>query len=281
MEFLYLGHHRDDIYTLLAKEELMYQWVERTRIPLLVTAEVSRPAITIAEREDIHDIRFQECSRDGIDFTRRLGGGSVIWLDGGMLVYFVVIPVPPSSYTDFMKFQFHQALGRKIAIAIKELGAKSVYVGEKFSIALGKGPTHVVSGNTVILRKDYFSYRGVLVLNKLDVGSIKKYIVLRKNPEIDEEKILSTLPSISEVVGKDISPRAVAQLVMEALTDHRYRIATRREVRRINANVEPFRKKYRDYSWIFEPERITKRNAGFCLIAFSESWDEKNFYEVS
>lgn len=280
MRFIYLGHYREDIYTLLAKEEAMHALTKEAKAPLLFTGEVSRAAITIAEYEDINDIHVRQCLSDRIDFTRRLGGGSVIWLDHQMLLYFLTVPVEPASYSDFMKFQFHQAWGRKIALAIKNMGAKNVYVGERFSIALGKSPRHVISGNTVMLKRGYFSYHGVLVLDALPVEAIKKYVVLRKTQKIDEGEILSYLPSLSAVLGKGIEPEDAAQKIVEALSDHNFTTASQDELAYLGMESRRLREKYVSRSWIFEPARITKTNAGFCLIAFSESWDEKNFYAV-
>ena len=279
-EFIYLGHFKEDIYTILAKEEAMCQMVADTRRSLLMTCEVARPAITVAEREDINDLRVERCLADGIDFTRRLGGGSVIWLDERMLNYFFVASVGSLQPTDLEKFKRHQELGRKVALTVKGLGARNVYVGERFSVCLGRGPRYVIAGNSVILKKGYFVYHGVLVLDTLNIDAIKKYIVLRKNATLNEEEILSGLPSLYGAIGRKIAIKEVALRLAHKFTDGDFRAPTTQEAGSLEDASKPFVEKYKNSSWIFNPPSITKRNAGFCLIAFSESWDEKNFYAV-
>lgn len=279
-EFIYLGHFIDDIYSILAKEEVMYSLVKETGNPLFMTCQVSNPSITVAEREDIRDIRVELCEKDGIHFTRRLGGGSVIWLDDTMLIYFLVVPTKEFSLSDLAKFKFHQEWGKKVGLALKAVGAKNVYIGERFSISLGKGPKRVISGNTVIIKKGFFSYHGVLLLAGLNISAVRKYIVLRKTEKLDEEEILSELPNLKEIVGRKINPEAMAPILTQHITDDNFRKATLEELKNIEARSLPIKEKYKSHSWIFEPQSITKRNAGFCLIAFSDSWDEKNFYRV-
>ncbi len=280
-DFIYLGHHRKDIYSLLAMEEAMQGMAAKEGLACIMTAQVSRPAITIAERESAADIRTDRCAADGIDFTRRLGGGSVIWLDENMLIYFITGPRPEARRRNLAEeFSFHRKLGERIAAALKDLGAPTVYTGEKFSVCLGKGPQYVVSGNAVILRKGYFSYHGVLVLRKLNVKAIKNYVVLRKTDRVDEEVLLSRLPSLSEAVGRDLEAKEAAAQLTRKLTEGRFRDAVSEERERIENDCRLLKSRYESRSWIFDNQPIRDKNVGFCLIALAETWQEKNFYKA-
>lgn len=280
-QLIYFGHSRKDIYSILAEEEAMLQLTQDWGKPLFMTRMVSRPAATVAEREDINDIKTQECAEKGIDFTRRLGGGSVIWLDDGMLAYFLTIPKDwIGSRTLANEFAFHQEISKRIAIAIKNFGISRIYVGEKFSIALGPAPKYVISGNAATIKSKYLAYHGVLVLRKLDVATIKKYIVLRKNEKVDEAELLVSLPDLRSATKKTVSAKQISCLLAESISDKNLRRATRSERKMLTTSARGLVDKYKNPSWIFEPESIIERNAGFCLVALSETWKEKNFYPV-
>lgn len=277
---IYLGHHQDDIYTILAREEAMHQIVADWGVPLLMTCEIKHPAVTIAEREDIKDIRVEECIKDGIDFTRRLGSGSVIWLDNRMLAYFLVIPKEKHFKNLEGGFKFHRNTARKIALALKGLGISEIYVGEKFSISLQPSPNGVISGNAVSIKGGVLAYHGVLVLDKLNLEAIKKYIVLRKNERVDEEKLLAQLPSLNQATGKKYKAKEVAIVLVREVADGEYRSAAPDETKQLEVLAESFMEKYKSHSWIFNPPLIIDKNAGFCLIALSEEWKERNFSQV-
>ena len=273
---IYLGHYEEDIFLSLAKEEAMIELVKKGVGSLFFTARVLKPSITIAENEDIRDINLEKCLRDGIHLARRMGPGSAIWLDKGVLSYFFISP----KTSVLEEFKLHEKLGYKIALALKSFGINPVYVGEKFSIALGPRANDVISGNAVILKRDYFLYHGILALEKWKVKRFKKYLVLRRNENIDEEKLIAELPAIYEKISRSITPKEISWQIAKYISEDMLLLASPYLKERWLNLAEPLVMKYKRSLESFSGIGITRSNMGFCLIALSETWQEKNFYQV-
>jgi len=240
------------------------------------TSEIVRPAAVVARHEDISDINTHQCSVDGIDFTRRLSNGSVIWLDDRSLAYFLIAPW--GTPTEINTEKIHQNFGRKIGLVLRDLGVQNVYIGGYgfTTICLGKGPQYVVAGNSAGLRGGRVSFQGILVLERLDLESIKRYIVLRKNEKVDEEGLIAQLPNFYDVVGEEISRKELALRIVHRLTDGNYRLATQEELKEVTEEAKLIEPKYRSPDWIFDSGN-GERNKGFCLLIRSEEWKGKNF----
>lgn len=278
MRFIFLGHNSEDIFTNLAVEEAARAQVLETGKSFMRTAEIIKPAVVIAKTEDINDIDVEKCASDGIDFTRRITGGSVIWLDERILTYFVIVPRKSFAQINFDKI--HQNFGKKIGLALKDIGARNVFIGEKFSISLGRGPEFVISGNSVSVQGGCVLYHGVLVIERLDIASIKRYIRLRRNGKVDEEALITKLPSLSGALKKRVSMEEVALRIVQRISEGAFSFAASDEIKRLREAAILIEPRYRDQNWILNPENIREQNLGFCLVALSEEWKEDRFYPV-
>ncbi len=275
MQFVYFGHDEYDIYTGLAVGEILKEKTKQIGNSYFRTFQLIKPAAVIAVHEDISDIRTEQCIHDGLDFTRYPTAGSAIWLDAGILAY----SITGKSKGNIGLTQVHKNYGGQIALALKDLGIKKIYLGEKFSITLSPSPEGVISGNSIELKNPLF-YHGVLVLRKLDVDAINKYIILRKQP-VDELNLIRQLPSFYSAVGKEISPSEISKRMVHRLSDGKYTPMSEEEHQEILEQAKILgEQKYRSREWVFKSTNRKNRNLGYCLIALTEEWKEKNFQEV-
>jgi lipoate-protein ligase A len=275
MRRIYFGHDTLDIYTALSIGEILKKESEKNKIIFFRTFQISPPAVTIAANEDISDIFLENCEKDGIHYTRRFSPGSVIYLDENVLAYSVTFP---SDYIRSIKL--HDHFGTLIAYGLKNLGIDEIYLGEKFSIALSPSPSGVISGNSWEKRNNYGIYHGVLILNGLNVDVLKKYIKLRKNESVDEEKLLRKLPSLRYALKKEIDPVEISENIARRILEE-YEIMEKRYKEEIIKKAKKISYKFKDREWINYGKRQKKyKNLGYCLIALSEEWKERNFRRI-
>ncbi len=277
-EFVYFGHNRYDVYTALAVEEILNKRNKLNGNSYFWTFQVTTPAAVVAKHEDIADIYTQTCIESGKHFSRREGNGSVIWMNEDILGYHIITK---KKIHELDEREIHRKFGQKIALSLKNYGLKEIYVGDKFSISLLKDPSGVISGNSASLQGTSLIYNGVLVLKKLDAESIQKYLRLRKTDSVDEFALIKRLPNFYDALQKVVPPEELSLQILQSISNGKYRIADNDERGEVLNQAKILaEKKYRSNDWIFNQPHIRQKNLGFCLIALSEEWQEKYFYEV-
>jgi lipoate-protein ligase A len=277
VKFFY-GHYQEDIFRFLASQEFFISRTSQFSNQVVIrTAEIAKPAITLARNESLTDIFYQNCLADGIDLTRRQSGGSVIFLDKNLLLYSLIFP---SRFFPVLNLPvIHQEIGGKIALALKDLGVQKVYLGEKFSIALGKGPQFIISGNAVRKTKDYLLYEGILVLEPLNLEAIQRYIVLRKNEKVNEADLISQLPSLFQVCQRKINPQELGEKIADRISGEKWQVLKEEEFPDFKEKIKVLEEKYKSSQWLHLKE-ARQKDLGFCLIALLPEWQEKNFQEI-
>lgn len=260
---VYLGEY--DAATNLALDEFMLEKASDEGEKSIRFYEFENPAVILARSEHPDDILEW---RDGIDYTRRDSGGSVIYCDDNALYYSIVVP---AETDDFPESLHRDYFGPKIAEALSEAGVPdtSLGVGEHFSVRID-GKT--VSGNSQRKKKDAILYHGVLAYEPWDVELLDDLIDLRERNCETEKEFIDSLPGVSEYSSS--TKNEIRDYMIQAFTEGDYKIADL-SVRDKN-KIDNLKEKYVDEDWIKGVnEPSLKRNQGFCFVDWTDEWNEE------
>lgn len=255
-----------DAATNLAVDELMLDKAKRGERSLRIYG-FERPSVILARNESYSDVKTEE---DGVEYTRRDTGGSVIYCDDSAVFYSVAMPVED----EFPEHVHREVLGPRIAEALVDAGvpADRVGIGEHFSVRID-GRT--VSGNSQRKAGGGLLYQGLIAVEPWDEDRIDELISLRERGQ-HEREFIASLPGVVEYL--DVGPADARTAVRDALRgsftrgDYREEELSGDEKERAEALVDD---KYGTEAWLKGEEMDgLKEDQGFCFVDWTDEWDE-------
>lgn len=227
-----------------------------------------RPSVILARNESPADVREW---RDGVDYTRRDTGGSVIYCDDNALFYSVAAPADGA----FPERLHRDHYGPRIARALADAGVPEdrLGVGEHFSVRIDGG---TVSGNSQRLADGAVLYHGVLAVEPWDTDHLAELVRLRERDGERERDFIAGLPGVADHApgSPDEVADRVERALVERLTGGAY--GERPLDGALEAAEEIADEKYRSDGWVRDARGTEglKEDQGFCFVDWTDEWDE-------
>lgn len=261
---IYSGVH--DAATNLAIDEYLLEETSDKRNKVFRIYDFEKPSVILARMESYKDINGV---KEGVDYSRRDTGGSVIYCDNNAMFYSIILPTGKNRFPEELHRNY---FGPKIARVLDRAGVEKekLGIGEHFSVRIN-GKT--VSGNSQRKKKDAVLYHGVLALEPWDVEKLDSLIKLREKEGELEKDFIEELPGIKEHC--DTSYNELKKIFVEEVTEGDY--SNRRIGKEQYEEIERLvNNKYGNEDWIRTGgnEEALKEDRGFCFVDWTDEWNE-------